>query len=387
MKGFFDLDIIQKANAEIKYTCRQCDLNLAEKRETVYPNSRCDILFILENKMDSLLDEIVERENLGQFGENLAVTCAVKCHPKPKDANEFQIICCQKQLEKEIEEIKPRVIVPLGSIALKVLYQGKVKHTLNINNLRGYKIPDNEYNAWVCPVFGSRNLYAFNNKAAEEIFRQDLIGAKIAAGEELPAYSLDTDLENCTIVETKSQIDELFQTITDGSNAVVFDYETTGLKPHKEGHKIVCTGISVDGIKGYAFPMVPGMKEDWIKFLRNSGCQYVAHNLNFEHLWTDTIFDVEINDWCWDTMLTAHQLDNRPGTKSLKFQTWVNFGIRDYNSHIEPYLKGIEDHANAFNKIVELWKKDMACVMEYCALDAIYEARLYKKQKRILGYE
>jgi hypothetical protein len=83
-------------------------------------------------------------------------------------------------------------------------------------------------------------------------------------------------------------------------------------------------------------------------------------------------------------MNTAHILDNRQGICGLKFQSYVNFGVIDYDSHIAPYLKSQPDQgANAKNKIKEFIKKfGINPVLTYCALDSLYGYRLTQKQKQ-----
>jgi len=83
-------------------------------------------------------------------------------------------------------------------------------------------------------------------------------------------------------------------------------------------------------------------------------------------------------------MMAAHILDNRPGVTSLKFQTYINFGIIDYESEVSPYLKAVDSkNGNALNRIFEADEKKL---MEYCSLDSIYEYRLAMWQIKIINY-
>jgi hypothetical protein len=102
---------------------------------------------------------------------------------------------------------------------------------------------------------------------------------------------------------------------------------------------------------------------------------------------------VETKPWIWDTMQAAHVLDNRPGITSLKFQAYVQLGVIDYDSHINPFLSGRapgEDpkSSNAINRIFELVERNGGQeLMTYCALDAMYEHQLGLIQMERLGYE
>jgi hypothetical protein len=81
-------------------------------------------------------------------------------------------------------------------------------------------------------------------------------------------------------------------------------------------------------------------------------------------------------------MQAAHILDNRPGILGLKFQTYVNFGVVDYDSHIAPYLTSNSKNGNAFNRVDDIPIDDL---LEYCAMDSLFEYRLAEIQRRLMG--
>ena len=115
--------------------------------------------------------------------------------------------------------------------------------------------------------------------------------------------------------------------------------------------------------------------------------------MKFEEQWTVNKLGVEVQGWHWDTMITAHTLDNRPSITGLKFQAYVQLGIvdwmTDYNKEVAPYLKPTDANkkkygANAINCIDELITKPggMRKLLKYCALDSIYEYRLALMQMK-----
>jgi hypothetical protein len=74
---------------------------------------------------------------------------------------------------------------------------------------------------------------------------------------------------------------------------------------------------------------------------------------------------------------------------SLKFQTYVNQGVVDYDSAISMYLKGTEQkNANSHNRIFELLKKPggKRKLLTYCGLDSLYEYRLALLQRKEIRY-
>ena len=89
-------------------------------------------------------------------------------------------------------------------------------------------------------------------------------------------------------------------------------------------------------------------------------------------------------------MLAAHVLDNRPGITGLKFQSYINFGIIEYDSLISPYLRGVEaNNANSLNRIYNLLKtrKGRKDLLFYNAMDALLTYRLALIQMEKMGYE
>jgi hypothetical protein len=86
-------------------------------------------------------------------------------------------------------------------------------------------------------------------------------------------------------------------------------------------------------------------------------------------------------------MNAAHCLDNRQGVTGLKFQTYVNFGVPDYDSHISPWITNTTEDlgANTLNKIKEFIKlygtKD---ILKYNGLDSIFGLLLAQKQLEII---
>ena len=130
-------------------------------------------------------------------------------------------------------------------------------------------------------------------------------------------------------------------------------------------------------------------RQPFVDLLANPDIGKMAHNIKFEETWSVVRLRQPVKNWVWDSMLAAHVLDNRPGVTGLKFQTYVNFGVIDYDSEVAPYLKAPTKGGNDFNRIYELLKKPDGeeKLLRYCGLDAIYEYRLAMLQMNKIGYE
>jgi hypothetical protein len=174
------------------------------------------------------------------------------------------------------------------------------------------------------------------------------------------------------------------------SDLISFDYETTGIKPQADGHRIVCTSVadSPDHVYVFMMPRTKREREPFTSLLGNPLIGKMAHNMKFEDTWTNVRLKTEVNGWNWDSMLAAHVLDNRTGVTGLKFQTYVNFGVIDYDSEISSFLHSNEKGGNEMNTVMKLIEIEEGRnkLLHYCALDSIFEYRLAMKQIKIMDY-
>jgi hypothetical protein len=162
---------------------------------------------------------------------------------------------------------------------------------------------------------------------------------------------------------------------------MAFDYETTGLRPYDSGHEIVCCGIASE-LGAFAFEMTANLDlRRWLKrLLMSERIPKTAHNLKFETQWTNVILGHPVRNWAFCSMLGSHLLDNRPGVSGLKFQAYVNFGVGDYSSKIEPYLSTRE--GEKFNRVKEAPLRDL---LQYCGMDALVQYHLAMRQMEGIG--
>ncbi len=301
-------------------------------------------------------------------------TNGVICRP-PKNATptNTQIQACRHHLLKTVEELKPEKIICFGKIPLQAL----ICHKESISGLgkyTGWKIPDQEFKTWIYvnyhPSYLNRNE---RDKALSNYFDKVLQEA-IEHDEPFPKIE-----PNIQILYDELQIKKKLEYILKNNNLITFDYETTGKRPYRKGHKIFCISIATDN-ETIAFPFdINASYVDTFKYILSAtGIRKVAQNIKFEDLWSSKILNVKINNWYWDTMLATHIIDNRTGITSLKFQTYVNFGIAGYEDEVKPYLDNVDDDdLYGFNRIEEC---DLDKVLYYNGEDSFYEHLLFKKQ-------
>jgi DNA polymerase len=411
MEGFFTKkETASKSRPDgKKYSCAACGLYRDCKSPRIKPfgNFKKKILNIGEapgevedlrgkpwqGKVGKLLQRTYAELGIDLFEDCLNVN-AVLCRPMDtKGANRaptnFEAECCRRSLVKLVNECKPKVIVLFGNTAIYSLLGNRWKNDLGgITKWRGWQIPDQDFKTWLCPTFhpsyverAKNNPYNFDGRSAEEtIWVDDLKQAIECRKKPFPIYQEPK-------IEVITDLDVLYD-IKIGSK-IAFDYETTGLKPHGVGHKIVCCSIATGPNHVYVF-MMPKTKEGRRPFkdlIKDESVRKIAANMKFEDTWSAVRLRTEVQGWLWDTMQAAHIIDNRRGASGLKFLTYVNFGIVDYASEIAPYLESIDKkNGNSLNRILELVAKPegKSKLLKYCGYDSINEMRLSIIQQNLI---
>lgn len=414
MQGFFTKEEVQsKSRPDGKvYSCASCGLYQFKlnPRMEAFGNGKLGILNVGESPNEK--EDERGKQWQGKVGRKLRVMyrhlgvdlfedCwninAANCRPTSgtganRAPTDYEIACCRARVLKVIDECQPKVIVVFGNSPILSLLGHRWKKDLGgITKWRGWTIPDRDFNAWVCPTF--HPSYVDRQSAFPEvelIWQQDLERAISMVGRPLPNFQ--DDKQGIHIIDNQDELKTVLEKIDLGweGDLISFDYETTGLKPHAKGHKIVCCSISTGTDKVYSF-MFPTRKHQLIAFRRlmaNPDIGKMAHNMKFEHAWTEVKVKSMVQNWVWDSMQAAHILDNRPGITKLKFQTYVNLGVVDYDSHIAPFLEGVDKkNANSMNRIFEFidryGEKEL---LTYCGLDSLYQHRLAMGQMCQLGF-
>jgi hypothetical protein len=272
--------------------------------------------------------------------------------------------------------------VLLGTVALQSFLSPRWPSDLGgIAKWNGFVIPDKDYDAFVIPTFHPSYIARMESREANTIWEQDL--APISELVEIATPRFPEP--KIHYLEDLRELEKL-QSVTE----IAFDYETTGLKAQRKGHRIICASVaaSMDEVYTFMMPDTKAARKPFVDLLTNPDIGKMAHNMKFEQSWTIQRLGVEIQNWQWDSMQAAHLLDNRSGVTGLKFQTYVNFGVADYSSEVTPYFKRREEGGNGLNGIYDLLEEPggQEMLLKYCALDSHYEFMLAKQQMAELDY-
>lgn len=401
MAGFFNKQQVQSiTRPEGKHlSCYSCGLykDAQTPKMKPYGNFKKEIMCIGEcpGEKEDVLGKpwqgksgMLLKKTLAQFDVDLFEDCiclnAVNCRPvteeyKNRTPTQNEVNCCKRNVQSAIKQYKPKLIFLFGSLAVQSVIGVKWKKDLGkFSKWIGWQIPDQEYKAWLCPVFHPSYILREEKEEIDNLWQYHIEKALNVLNSEFPVYIKP----NITFLEN-NELEQL-HSVKEGS-IISFDYETTGLKPHAKGHKILCCSIAVNEFDVFVFMINKKNISPFLNVLKNKNIKKVAHNLKYEQTWTQCCLKTDVENWYWDTMLQAHILDNRPDITGLKFQTYINFGIGDYSSEIEPVLQGEDSkNCNSLNKL-ELYMKspeNALKIMQYCALDSIFTYRLMLLQQK-----
>jgi len=312
-----------------------------------------------------------------------AVNCRTPDNRKP---TRREMKCCKPRIDKAIRELNPKFIWLMGGAAVESFYMDRFSG-LGITRWRGRCIPDRDTGAWIVPMFHSSFLLrSGEDENLDSVFTRDLKRAVSYLSRE--PFSFEDETKQVRVLTSFEDVEKLLQEILSRKDLVTFDYETSGLKPYRPGHKIWTIGLTSDKLypASFSFPYqyphwspqeFRRLKRLWRRVLRE--CSLVAQNLKFEDMWSRMIVGQILVNWVWDTMVSSHVLDDRSGVTGLKFQAYVRWGALAYDEAVKLFIK--VKPGKDFNTLDSV-PLDELCL--YNGLDALFTYRLYLEQKEEL---
>ncbi len=335
------------------------------------------------------------------FQRDIYYTTAVNCRPTHgKEPTTKNINLCRPRLLQLIERLNPKAIILLGDIPFDSLIYPKLSGRvtgMKCVSFVGEQIPDQEFKRYVCPVW--HPSYLLSKKSYDDgnyskpLFERDpsvytmwkrhlSMAFEVA---KLPFYSYNYKGDVLTTVN----LEEACEWISSARSweKMAFDFETTGKRPFREGHRIYSASIS-NGRFAYAFPFFnePKFRAAW-QGLMTLNVKKIAHNIQFEAMWNKVRASISDSEsvwpehWYWDTMNTAHCLDNQKPT-GQKYLVYAKYGEIGYDDEIDSFLKASEIDeekygANAFNRIADA---PLEKVLLYNGLDSLWCYKLFEYQ-------
>jgi DNA polymerase-1 len=309
---------------------------------------------------------------------------AVNCRPTNNAyPTKVQIESCWPYVRQTIQDLQPKFIWAFGQAAIDSVTEHVFAPKTLISSWRSFCIFDQKLQCYVLPMLSPKYVVQQEKDLNfQAVFHMDLMNA-VKNLLRKPKAKVEG---NFHLLTTKDEILKVLKAELEWADEVYFDYETTGLKAFRQGHKIVCVAFSSNGEDIYAFPVdyrdhfneadADEIKHAWKAILECDRIKKSAHNMRFEDNWSRLVLKCKDINWDWDTQVAAHVLDGRHKTTGLKFQSYIQFGERPYNEEIEPLLKSENSHA--INNVMKIPLKDL---LEYNCKDVLYGWALKQYQQ------
>ena len=414
--GFFNLGAISSAPSTVKAAKAGCDACGLKKANYVEFEGPADakVLFVFDypcrerGEDPRALSPIYRRSHsllvrwarAGMIPplEDCAFTNAVPCPCSRADCSVARSRCCEGRLHRLIKQMKPDVVIPLGIVATQALIAGRmvgrIKNT-QATEFFGKCIPDRYHNVWICPTYDCPFVDAPVDKPMPDEVPMQMMCCHLQrafahVGKPFPEIPTDIrtteDPEKAARMIRNAIADALK---VDPSPKVSIDYETTGIKPHRDGQEIVVASMAWHGANGtHAFGFKwDGENKDLVDawhelFREGTPVRLIAHKADFETCWTHFRAGLHNSEtdwptnWDWDTCIGAHVINNNQKV-GLKFHTYVELGILGYDDGADPYLSKTmpgEDalSCNSFNLLKDKAHVPWLSVCDYCAQDSLY---------------
>ena len=401
MTGFFDLSEVVTTSSD--YMCPDCQLYKTCKSPKMNPTGEGGLKTLIvaeasgkdeDNRGKQLVGEVGQffRGLLSSRGFDLDAdfwkTNALSCRPpENREPTSKEIACCRPRVEKTVKDNKPKFIFLLGGSAIESFFGGSFSD-VSPTRWRNTCIPDHKNNVWILPMF--HPSYALRNEDNPLIMSQYIRDLEFALNciktkgpvNEYPVPDMD-----CVTVMTNFDTicDSLENLIDNPPEILAFDYETTGLKPYRNGHKIVSVSFCSELDKAYSFPLQHKfwdktplqrvhLERLWGQVLKNDS-KKVAQGMKFEDVWSRIALGKNVYNWFWCTEITAHILDNRSKFAGLKFQSFINWGVPNYSKEIKPFLETTDERG--FNRVEQA---PLNKLLLYGGQDSLLTYWLFKKQ-------
>lgn len=333
------------------------------------------------------------RSTLRKIGIDLDRDCVrttvVDCFPgmknkwQEKEPTDTQIKSCRSRLLADIREVKPKLIICLGTPAIKSIIQPQYlkKVKFNAQLMHGQVIPYHEYGCWVGGAFTPKFHLARKkdkfNPDDENLFLYDLARCVAKLGKPLPR---PLDRDGCELIVNPDEAIAYIEALINNGDPFSYDFETNGLHAHMDGMTIYCVSFATSPDYGVMIPL-DMCKPDGSPYFNQVELSYICsamtklfksdvpkivQNLNMEDSWTRRFFGTKPINVIHDTMIGAHVMYCNRKSTSLGFQSFQMRGD-DY--------KEILDVVNFTDAPV----KDQ---VTYSTLDSRYTMLAFKKQKK-----
>jgi DNA polymerase I-like protein with 3'-5' exonuclease and polymerase domains len=267
-------------------------------------------------------------------------TYAVRCpNIRAKKPTKTITKSCSVELFREIEQRKPRVLMPLGAVSLELLTGEK-----GITQYAG-RVLDSAIGIPVIPNLTAGYVRRFDHEF-DNFARTIEIASEVIGG----TYEPELGLGEYKVLEDVSEVEALLLRFKDEGDDVSFDTETGSLSPFDTKHpQLLCLSFSNKEGEGFVVPFdhadfewEPTRKVELIKvlttFFADASIPKIAQNEKFDRKHIFHALGVYPTNVA-DTMLIHFTLDESRGTHGLKVLAHKYTGMGGYEKPLNTYIK------------------------------------------------
>lgn len=291
-----------------------------------------------------------------QFGEGF-MEASVRSNYIQQCRGEQSVVeveCCRSRIEADIEATRPTVIVGVGDEPLRWA-TGIDKTAINSRGTF-IVVKIGNHTCFYYPILYPNYLHAKGKRKTEYelTFAHDVKELQTwLLFDQKPTYypaPYDTGIELITGQEP-GDMERLERALIELSREPrsAVDIETNGLRPYMLDSPHIwmaavgtfkrTIAFAIDHPDGWGTEARQNRARALLGYYLIASGRKAAHNLAFELEWFLYFFGeraIRLTEWD-DTMAMAHTLDERPGTKSLDYQTRIRFGfwLKD-QSRVDP---------------------------------------------------
>ena len=315
------------------------------------------------------------RSGLERLGIYLDEDCktlnSIQCFSDKHPPDQCRLLCLPR-LDAQLKEAKPNLIVCLGTEAISSV----MGRPIPVTKIRGRPLVSGRYKCWVLatyhPAYIMRQEKPYVKDDLAAIWNRDLEIICELFEKDVYSVLLNEGRGNHWVTDVDEAI-ELLDKMSASEKPVAFDYETNQLDPFVGVPTALLLGLANSKEEGFSILIPDPIPEDLhtaIASFLTSSVPKLAQNSMFEGLWSRKIFGVCPKNVYRDTMLAAHLLDDRRGTKGLDWLTFTTFG---------------SDYKEEFKKNSGFSLQADAAMATYNCLDVRYTVALSEYQERKLS--
>lgn len=322
---------------------------------------------------------VIKRES--ERSDIVWIDNAIRCVPS-SDITVEHTKRCRPFFEKKLLEIKPKIIITLGSHATKSVLKN---YSANITKIHSFWHYSKEFDCWVMPTF--HPAQALRNWGVTSILLRDFEKVAEALKDGVPKQVLG---KHYVTINTPKKVKRLFK-ILNSKKRVAFDLETTSTKYWEKSEDIIGASFSWGRGKAAWLPfMGKSRRKIWKKsefriiykklkdFLENRGIKKDGANIKFDINFCRSI-GIKVLGVDWDIMQFHHLVDENTPANLTYLTSYYDLNFPLYADEITPYVQKhpIFAKSKTYEHIPE------KIIAKYACADADATFRISKIQRKL----